>query len=431
MRNICIRCKSTSRDGNLWCQEIECPAGTLPLLLQYGDYLGDIKVLSLVCVLRTAVIYKAEQNGKTYLLKVANPGLVNETLLKQEAEILRALGKRMKAQRKRNVTGLPEWVMPNALSGKKASGIVPFRGQMRVFMLMQAPDGDLLSNFLLDNPQPWQQHIAWFIMSIAEAIREIQTEFKAEEVKDFEDPELKQRALAGLLHLNLQPDSILVWRNSAGVPQPTLLHLGLLRNHGESLSEAMRKQALSLIGATGYVPPRLISGHALVRGDDVFGLGVILYEMLTGHPAFTEALRQDEAIRTALLEARYDPVNRTDLATIMHKDGKSQTPKLLIILQAALVKPSENREITRAAATRPMCASALVKPSENREITVSQVRKDLEIVYKRTPIRRVIPWQRIGEYAAILIIAVALASFGVLLLLELSSPLSLVATPVP
>ena len=82
MRHICSHCRLTSPDGNLWCQEVDCPAGSLPLLFKYGDFLGNLKILELMRVLKTATIYKVERgidkDHEVLILKVANPGAENE-----------------------------------------------------------------------------------------------------------------------------------------------------------------------------------------------------------------------------------------------------------------------------------------------------------------------------------------------------------------
>jgi hypothetical protein len=83
MKRICPLCERISQDGNLWCQERDCPAETSPIIMGYGDFLGDIQVVRLLYVLRTAVIYQAQRGEERVLLKVANNGC--EEQLKREA----------------------------------------------------------------------------------------------------------------------------------------------------------------------------------------------------------------------------------------------------------------------------------------------------------------------------------------------------------
>jgi serine/threonine protein kinase len=46
----------------------------------------------------------------------------------------------------------------------------------------------------------------------------------------------------------------------------------------------------------------------------VYGLGLLLYEMLAGHPAFHFAQRRDDAILQEVVAGLPEPLNRTDLA---------------------------------------------------------------------------------------------------------------------
>ena len=89
MKRICPLCERISQDGNLWCQEQHCPAETSPVIMGYGDFLGDIQVIRLLYVIRTAAIYQAQRGDEQVLLKVAHNGC--EEQLKREAVLLACL----------------------------------------------------------------------------------------------------------------------------------------------------------------------------------------------------------------------------------------------------------------------------------------------------------------------------------------------------
>ncbi len=61
LARYCERCKRLTMDGNLWCQDKDCPAEQGYPVLGYGDYLGDLKVTKLITVWRTAVLYEAQR----------------------------------------------------------------------------------------------------------------------------------------------------------------------------------------------------------------------------------------------------------------------------------------------------------------------------------------------------------------------------------
>lgn len=329
MRYICTRCKSTSVDGNLWCQEMDCPAGTLPLILQYGDMLGNIKIIKLVCVLRTATIYQAEREGKPILLKVANPGADNENALHEEADALYAL-----IDPRYKHPGIPTWLPHGAVDTKRTYGMVEFQGQMRHYIVMAWVDGDLLTGVLLDNPQMWHVHVGWFLLSLTEAI-------------------IRLHQGRGVLHLNLTPDKILVVRNGLGVPQPLLLDLGLLHPLTAPPIDVKRGEAMRALMQPSYTAPELIKGGALTPCTEVYGIGLIGYEMLEGKPAFPQQLRKSEDVTKAILGApgtQRPKLERDDLPTQpipkarwreAHITGKDVLPLRDVMSYTLMIKPED------------------------------------------------------------------------------------------
>jgi len=92
----------------------------------------------------------------------------------------------------------------------------------------------------------------------------------------------------GMIHRNIKPENIMIRKD--GVVQ--VMDFGLIRRGG--LSPEAREA--STAGTAAYMSPELIQGHASDQRTDIFSLGVVLYEMLSGRPPFRGA---DEA---ALME---------------------------------------------------------------------------------------------------------------------------------
>ena len=167
MKHICTRCERYSEDGNLWCQEIDCPAEEMPIVFGYGQILGDVKILRLLTVLRTATIYEAERSGRPLLLKVAHQGC--EDQLRREADVLCAL------QKPTTRSAHPLFPLLLPAFAKSSIQYHPY-GKAQVhdhtiyYEVFEFIDGQTLRNLLNETPQPWYEHAAWLVITVADAI---------------------------------------------------------------------------------------------------------------------------------------------------------------------------------------------------------------------------------------------------------------------
>lgn len=287
MKHICTRCRRTSEDGNLWCQDIECPAGTLPLLFNYGDYLGNIKIIDMLRVLPTAAIYKVEREEKPYYMKVANPTPEADKYIVQEAEKWYTI-----TNSNLNHPSIPDWV-PHDTTSTDRAGIAHFRDHTRRFVLLEYQEADFLHDYLLDNPQPWHEHIGWFILSLCESVQRIQQ-------------------ATGTLHMNLNPDNVMVIRNNAKIPQPFLMDLGMPLQVGERLPVSIVEHYQQYT-QPAYTPPELVTAGSLSAQSDTYSIGVIMWQMLSGEPAYQQLLRNREDVNDDILQQSITYLGRRDL----------------------------------------------------------------------------------------------------------------------
>jgi predicted Ser/Thr protein kinase len=85
----------------------------------------------------------------------------------------------------------------------------------------------------------------------------------------------------GILHRDLKPGNILL--NARG--EPSVMDFGLAFRFDAQTSERLTQQGL-VVGTPAYMSPEQINGQALGPAADVYSLGVVLYELLTGQVPF-------------------------------------------------------------------------------------------------------------------------------------------------
>ncbi|WP_322494680.1 protein kinase domain-containing protein, partial [Chloroflexus sp.] len=84
---------------------------------------------------------------------------------------------------------------------------------------------------------------------------------------------------AGLIHRDIKPQNIIVTDDG----QVRITDFGVAKSH---LSTAMTETGITL-GTVDYIAPEQAQGRPATPQSDIYALGVVLYEMLTGRLPFT------------------------------------------------------------------------------------------------------------------------------------------------
>ncbi len=93
----------------------------------------------------------------------------------------------------------------------------------------------------------------------------------------------------GVCHGDLKPANVLL-RGSF----PILIDFGLWRPLGQALQRPLAGERFALFGSPAYMAPECLQGRVANTGVDLYSLGCLMYQVLTGRPPF---LGSEETVR--------------------------------------------------------------------------------------------------------------------------------------
>jgi serine/threonine-protein kinase len=143
----------------------------------------------------------------------------------------------------------------------------------RVFLAMDLCEGETLDARLKRGPLDWRRAVGIAV----EAARA-----------------LEAAHAAGLVHRDIKPQNLMLAKGGAGGEVVKLLDFGLATalTEGPRTSADPRERAhhgFAVFGTPEYMAPEQVNGESVDGRADVYALGCVLYEMLTGTRAFEGA----------------------------------------------------------------------------------------------------------------------------------------------
>jgi serine/threonine protein kinase/tetratricopeptide (TPR) repeat protein len=151
----------------------------------------------------------------------------------------------------------------------------------------------------------------------------------------------------GIIHRDIKPSNILVTQHD-GAPMPKVIDFGIAKATGQRLTDkTVFTEFDQFIGTPAYMSPEQaeISGQDIDTRSDVYSLGVLLYELLTGRTPFDskELMKVGlDAMRRAIREME-PPKPSTRLSTMLDADltniarqRQAATQKLIHLIRGDL-----------------------------------------------------------------------------------------------
>jgi tetratricopeptide (TPR) repeat protein len=89
----------------------------------------------------------------------------------------------------------------------------------------------------------------------------------------------------GMIHGDLKPGNVFIRETD----QPVLMDFGLVSRFAGAIGREVIEVSRALTGTAMYMSPEQAAGRPLDARSDLYALGCILYELLTGHPPFRDA----------------------------------------------------------------------------------------------------------------------------------------------
>ena len=202
------------------------------------------------------------------------------------------------------------------------------------YLVMEYVDGVHIDQWCAEHKLDWRQRIN-LMLKVCEAVRYAHSKL--------------------VVHADIKPSNVLVNRDG----EPKLVDFGIAGLLRGSSDKAPSPAGIVLRCSPAYAAPEQLRGEPVSTGNDVFGLGALLYELLTG-----KRIRDGKTV-TALLLGR----EQTDQITPPCQLTNSKLPG-----------GSNGKDLNA------ICLRTLAQDPQQRYASVTELRQDLRNTLQRYPL---------------------------------------------
>lgn len=204
---------------------------------------------------------------------------------------------------------------------------------------------------------------------------------------------------AGVVHRDVKPANVMI-PAEPDQAEARLLDFGIAHSVGGSRATTIG----SVLGSAVYLSPEQARGEEVTPASDVYSLGLVLIECLTGRPAFTGSTDEVLAARLVRSPALDDPALAADaplLARMTDLDAASRPSAAEVAQQLGL-----------PAATRVLPAASADLPTERMSAESGEPAPVPTRERRRVPRGVILAGAGSALIAALVTIAIATASLG-------------------
>ncbi len=129
----------------------------------------------------------------------------------------------------------------------------------------------------------------------------------------------------GVVHRDLKPDNLFVTKDAHGNDLLKIVDFGIARIVDEKLADGLTTKVGAIVGTPAYMSPEQALGEDIDGRADLYSVGMILYEMLTGAPPFSatearELMKAHVAGRVPPLPPSVPPLINAGLSKLIARD---------------------------------------------------------------------------------------------------------------